>query len=126
MFPINKNLWTSSFVVLTAGLAAMTLGVCVWLIDGHGIRRWAAPFVVFGVNPLVAFAGSEAAARLIYSVVTVPTATGPAPLASAVYRSLYAPWLEPRMASLAFAISFVLVWLGVLTVLYRRRIFLKV
>ncbi|MFI5248999.1 MAG: acyltransferase family protein [Gemmatimonadales bacterium] len=126
VFPINKNLWTSSFVLLTGGLAAITLGVCVWLIDGHGIRRWAAPFVVFGVNPLIAFAGSEAAARLIYSVVTVPTATGPAPLASAVYRSLYAPWLEPRMASLAFAISFVLVWLGVLTLLYRRRIFLKV
>jgi predicted acyltransferase len=126
VFPINKNLWTSSFVLLTAGLAAMALGVCVWLIDALGVRRWAAPFVVFGVNPLIAFAGSEAAARLIYSVVTVPTAAGRAPLASAVYRSVYAPWLEPRVASLAFAVSFVLVWLGVLTLLYRRRIFLKV
>jgi predicted acyltransferase len=126
IFPINKNLWTSSFVLLTAGLAAMSLGVCVWVIDALGMRRWAAPFVVFGVNPLLAFAGSEAAARLIYSVVMVPTATGRAPLASAVYRSLYAPWLEPRVASLAFAVSFVLVWLGVLTLLYRRRIFLKV
>jgi predicted acyltransferase len=125
-FPINKNLWTSSFVLLTGGLAAMTLGVCMWLIDDLGIRRWAAPFVIFGANPLVAFAGSEAAARLIYSVVTVPSGDGRAPLASAVYRSIYAPWLEPRMASLAFAISFVLVWLGVLTLLYRRRIFLKV
>jgi predicted acyltransferase len=126
VFPINKNLWTSSFVLLTGGLAAMTLGVCVWLIDGLGIRRWASPFVVFGVNPLIAFAGSEAMARLIYSVVSVPSGDGRAPLASAVYRSLYAPWLEPRMASLAFAVSFVLLWLGVLTLLYRRRIFLKV
>ncbi len=90
-FPINKNLWTSSFVLLTGGLAAMTLGVCVWLIDGLGIRRWSAPFVIFGVNPLIAFAGSEAAARLIYSVVTVPTAAGRAALAPAVYRSVYAP-----------------------------------
>jgi predicted acyltransferase len=98
----------------------------VWLIDGLGIRRWASPFVVFGVNPLIAFAGSEAMARLIYSVVSVPSGDGRAPLASAVYRSLYAPWLEPRMASLAFAVSFVLLWLGVLTLLYRRRIFLKV
>jgi predicted acyltransferase len=126
VFPINKNLWTSSFVLLTAGLAAMALGVCVWLIDALGVRRWATPFVVFGVNPLIAFAGSEAAARLIYSVVTVPTAAGRAPLATAVYRSVYVPWLEPRVASLAFAVSFVLLWLGVLTLLYRRRIFLKV
>jgi predicted acyltransferase len=126
IFPINKNLWTSSFVLLSAGLAAMSLGVCVWLIDALGVRRWAAPFVVFGVNPLLAFAGSEAAARLIYSVVTVPTATGRAPLATAVYRSAFSPWLEPRVASLAFAVSFVLIWLGVLTLLYRRRIFLKV
>lgn len=125
-FPINKNLWTSSYVLLTAGLAAQTLGVCVWLIDGLGLRRWATPWVIFGANPLVAFAGSEIAARTIYSVITVPTAAGRVSLATAVYAAVYTPWLPPRAASLAFAISFVLAWLGVLTLLYRRRIFVKV
>lgn len=125
-FPINKNLWTSSFVVLTAGLGALTLGVCIWLIDGLGSRRWATPFVIFGVNPIVAFVGSDVMARLIYSVVSVPSATGPVPLEAAIYRSAFASWLEPRLASLAFAICFVLFWLAVLTLLYKRRIFIKV
>jgi len=126
IFPINKNLWTSSFVLLTAGLGALTLGVCIWLIDGLGTRRWATPLVIFGVNPIVAFVGSDVMARLIYSVVTVPSATGPVPLETVIYRSGFASWLDPRIASLAFAISFVLLWLAVLTVLYKRHIFVKV
>jgi predicted acyltransferase len=126
VFPINKNLWTSSFVLLTAGLAALALGVCIWLIDELNIRRWAAPWVIFGANPIVAFVGSDLVARLIYSVVTVPTAAGPVPLETAVYRSMFASWLDPRPASLAFAVCFTLAWLGVLSVLYRRRIFIKV
>jgi predicted acyltransferase len=126
IFPINKNLWTSSFVLLTAGMAALTLGVCLWLIDGLGRRRWAMPLVIFGVNPIVAFVGSDVMARLIYSVVTVPSASGPVPLETALYRSAFASWLDPRVASLAFAVSFVLVWLAVLSLLYHRRIFVKV
>ena len=74
----------------------------------------------------MAFVGSDAMARLIYSVLTVPSATGSVPLETAIYRSVFAPWLEPRTASLAFAISFVLVWLGVLALLYKRKIFVKV
>ena len=126
IFPINKNLWTSSFVLVTAGLAALTLGVCLWLIDGLGRRRWATPFLVFGMNPILAFVGSEAMARLIYSVVTVPSSTGPVALETAIYRSGFASWLEPHLASLAFAVCFVLFWLAVLTPLYKRRVFIKV
>ena len=126
IFPINKNLWTSSFVLLTAGLAALTLGVCLWLVDVVGSRRWVTPFVIYGMNPIIAFVGAEVMARLIYSVITVPSSAGPIPLETAIYRSAFASWLDPRIASLAFAISFVLVWLAVLTVLYKRRIFVKV
>jgi len=120
-FPINKNLWTSSFVVFTAGVAAVALATCMWVIDVRGVRWWTAPFVVFGVNPLVAFIGSEAMARLIYSVLTVHSVS----VATAGY-NLFSQWLPPRVASLVFAICFVLFWLGVLTVLYRRNIILKV
>jgi predicted acyltransferase len=65
-------------------------------------------------------------ARLIYSVITVPSATGPVALETAIYRGAFATWLDLRLASLAFAISFVLLWLAVLTLLYKRRIFVKV
>ena len=125
-FPVNKNLWTSSFVLLTAGLGALTLGVCIWLIDVQGARRWATPWVIFGANPIVAFVGSDALARLIYSVVTVPNAGGRIPVEAAVYHAAYASWLEPRVASLAFALSITLLWFGVLTGLYRRGIFVRV
>jgi predicted acyltransferase len=83
--------------------------------------------VIYGVNPIVAFWGSGAMARLIYSVIKVPCG-GEAKVAlqRCVYDSAYASWLPDKLASLAFALTFVLVWLGILWVLYRRRIFLKV
>ncbi len=126
VFPINKNLWTSSFVLLTAGLGALTLGTCLWLIDSLGARRWSTPFMIYGMNPIVAFVGSDMMARLIYSVITVPSPSGPVPVETAIYRSAFASWLDPRLASAAFAVSFVLLWLAVLTLLYKRRIFVKV
>ncbi|HKC65219.1 MAG TPA: heparan-alpha-glucosaminide N-acetyltransferase domain-containing protein, partial [Pyrinomonadaceae bacterium] len=51
-FPINKSLWTSSYVVFTAGMALELLAVCYWLVDIKGYKRWAKPFIIFGVNAL--------------------------------------------------------------------------
>ena len=125
-FPINKNLWTSSYVVFTAGMAAVTLAVCLWLIDVRGSRWWTTPFVVFGVNPILAFVGSGLMARLIYSVITVERDGRRVPLQGAIFQTAYAPFFPPQLASFLFALSFVLFWLGILWVLYRRGIFLKV
>jgi len=126
-FPINKALWTSSYVVFTAGMACATLATCMWIIDQHRVTWWTKPLVIYGVNPIVAFWGSGAMARLIYSVIKVPCG-GEAKVAlqRCVYDSAYASWLPDKLASLAFALSFVLLWLGILWILYRRRIFLKV
>ncbi len=127
VFPINKNLWTSSYVVFTAGLACCSLAACGWLVDDRPrTPRWAIPCLVFGMNPIAAFVGAELTARLIYSVIRVPTASGTVPLEQALYRSVYAPFLPPRVASLAFALTVVLFWYAVLAVLYRKRIFFKV
>jgi predicted acyltransferase len=125
-FPINKNLWTSSYVLFTAGMGAATLATCMWIIERHRVTWWTKPFVIYGVNPILAFVGSGMMARLIYSVIKVPYDGATVSLQSAIYQSLYASWLPPRLASLAFAFSFVLLWLGILWVLYKRRIFLKV
>ena len=65
-------------------------------------------------------------ARLIYSVLKVQFGGKEVSLQSAIFQSVYAPWLSPVNASLAFALSFVLFWLAILAVLYRRNIFLKV
>ena len=125
-FPINKSLWTSSYVVFTAGMAAVALATCMWLIEVRGSRWWTSPWIAFGVNPIVAFVGSGLLARLIYSVIRVEMDGRQVPLQAAIYETVYAPWLAPRDASLLFAISFVLLWYVVLRALHRRRIYLKV
>jgi predicted acyltransferase len=125
-FPINKSLWTSSYVVFTAGMAAVSLATIMWIVDVHKVKRWSFPFVVYGTNPMVAFVGSAVMARFIYTLITVPYEGRRVPLQAAIYQIGFASWLEPRVASLAFAIAFVLFWFGILYLLYRKRIFLKV
>jgi predicted acyltransferase len=125
-FPINKNLWTSSYVVFTAGMACVTLATVMWIIEVHDIKWWTKPFVIYGVNPIVAFVGSGVLARCIYTLWKVDYNGKPTPVETVIYNDVFAPWLEPKNASLAMAIVTVLFWFAVLAVLYRRRIFLKV
>ena len=54
-FPINKSLWTSSYVLFSAGLAALSLATVMWIVDFNKVRRFTKPFVVYGTNPIVAF-----------------------------------------------------------------------
>jgi predicted acyltransferase len=122
LFPINKNLWTSSYVVFTAGMACHFLAVCYWLIDVKGYRAWAAPFVIFGVNAIAAFFLSGLFARLL----TMIPAPGGASLKVYIYQAIFTPLLPPVHASLAYAAAFVLLWLGIMSVFYRRRIFIRV
>ena len=124
-FPINKSLWTSSYVLFTAGMAAVALSTCMWIIDEQRVTGWTKPFVIYGMNPIVAFVGSGITARLIYSIFKVESNGRPVALQAWIYQTFYASWLAPRNASLLFAITFVLVWFAILWVLYRRRIFIK-
>jgi len=120
-FPINKALWTSSYVLFTGGLALQFLGFCYWLIDIKGYRRWARPFEIFGLNAIALYVGAAIMADL-FGVIQL----GDTSLGGWIYEHLFASWASPVNASLAFAISFVLVWLFFMWLLYRRKIFLKV
>ena len=55
VFPINKNLWTSSFVLFSAGMGAQALAICHWSLERQRWRGWSTPFVAFGRNPLFAY-----------------------------------------------------------------------
>jgi predicted acyltransferase len=125
-FPINKSLWTSSYVVFTAGMACVAIGAISWVIEVTGVTCWTRPFVIYGMNPLVAFVGSGMMARTIYTLWKVELDGKPVAAQAAVYERVFLPWLEPRNASLAFAVSFVLLWYGILWVLWRRKIFIRV
>jgi predicted acyltransferase len=124
-FPINKNLWTSSYVVFTAGLAGVTLATCMWLIDIHGVRWWTKPLVWFGVNPLTAFVASGFFSRLIYTLIRVPSEGKLVSAQSALYKTAFASWLAPQNASLLFALCYVLLFLWLMWELYRRDILIK-
>jgi predicted acyltransferase len=125
-FPINKGLWTSSYVVFTAGMAAVSIATITWIIDVERVTWWTRPLVIYGVNPLVAFAGSGLMARIIYSLWKVEFDGKPVSVQAAVYKTVFASWLEPRNASLAFAVCFVLFWYAILAALHRRNLILKV
>jgi len=124
-FPINKNLWTSSYVLFTAGLATLTLAACLWLMDRHGRTAWARPFLPFGVNPLIAFVGSGMMARVL-GLIRVPLGGQSVPLQRAIFQLIFEPWLPTMDASLAYALVFVAVWLLLLVPLYRRGVYLRV
>src|SRR5438045_3692582 len=125
-FPINKNLWTSSYVVFTAGMACVTLATIMWIVDWVGIKWWTKPWVIYGMNPIVAFVGSGVLARCIYTLWKVDYQGKPTPVEPVIYKSVFDPFFQPKNASLAMAIVTVLFWFAILAWMYRRKIFLKV
>jgi len=126
VFPINKSLWTSSYVLFTAGVALLSIATIMWLVDVHNLKGWTKPAVIYGVNPIIAFVGSGVMARCIYSIFKVTSDGKRIPLETWLYQTFYLSWLSPVNASLAFAITFVVLWYLILLVLWRKNIILKV
>ncbi len=127
LFPINKKLWTSSYVLYVGGLAMLFLGLIYWFVDVLGNKGWIKPFVVFGTNALFAFVLSGFLVRLS-SLVRISTDDGKS---QSVFNWVYAHAFEPMFASpynssLAYAIAYVLLILGLTWILYWRKIFIKV
>ena len=125
-FPINKNLWTSSFALFSAGLAAQALALCHWLVDVRGWRAWSRPLAAFGRNPLAAYFLSVG----FDSLLTRVSMAGGGSLKGIIYRSVFVPPLRPccgaEAASLGYAIAYVVLWGAILGEMYRRRIFLRI
>jgi predicted acyltransferase len=115
-FPINKSLWTSSYVLFTAGMAALVLAVLYWQCDVRQLRWWTGPWRALGVNALAAFFGSSVVARTLNRV-----HIGQLGVKDFLYQHYIAPWFAaPRTASLAGAVACLLIWWVVLGLLYRR------
>ena len=125
-FPINKKLWTSSYVVFTAGLALLSLALSYWVLDIRQWRRWSKPFVVFGRNAIAAYVLSE---MLASGLDTLAVHAGDGSVMSwheVLHTSLFAPLSNPANASLLYSIFYVLVCLAAIWVLDWRGIILKV
>ncbi len=124
--PINKSVWSPSYVVFTAGAALSGLALCYWLIDVRGYRRWATPFIVYGLNPIVAYVLSTLVAKEML-LWRVPRSDGSTlDLHRYIFESVFLPLARPINASLLYAVAYVLVWLGVAAFLYRKRALIKI
>ena len=113
--PLNKRIWSPSYVLVTCGLASLLLGLLVYVIDIQGRLTWALPFRVFGTNALALYVGSELLAILF----------GHFDVSTFIYDALHALILPSKWASLAYALTFVLINYAIGYLLYRRHIFIK-
>lgn len=128
VFPINKPLWTGSYVAWTTGWALVTLAALYWLVEVRGLHRWTRPLVVYGMNAITVFVASGLVARtLVLWRVPVPQGSGETTSSyNFVYEAAFASWAGPVNGSLAFAAATVLFWLGVLWTMSARGIYIKV
>jgi predicted acyltransferase len=125
-FPVNKRLWTDSYVVLTAGLATIALALAYWVLDLKRWRaRWTMPFLVFGMNSIAAYALSELAPGILDRF-SVQSGNGRIFLREAIYEYLFLPVASPPNASLLYASVYVFACWIVMLLLYRKGIFLKI
>jgi predicted acyltransferase len=125
-FPLNKTLWTSSYVLYTGGLAFIFLGAFHWMVDVKGYRKWATPLVVFGTNAIALYVGATMMGKLLDMIELAAPHDASVTLQERLYLAIFAPLAFPAMSSLLYSIAFLLVWLILMWLLYRRRIFIKI
>jgi predicted acyltransferase len=122
-FPINKKLWTSSFVLLTAGLGLICLAACYWMADVKQFRgRWTKPILIFGTNAIAAYFFAEVLAHTLYRV----RLNGGMSLQEYIYSHFFAPLASPPNASLLYALVYVALCWTAMFFLYRKGITVKI
>lgn len=125
VFPINKNLWTSSYVVFTAGTALLLLGLLYWLIDVRRMRGlWHTWMVVYGMNAIAVFVASGMLTKTLVRI-RVDGGDGTS-LYNWIYETVFRSWAGDINGSLAFAVSYVAFWLTMMWFLHARRIYVKI
>ncbi len=121
-FPINKNLWTSSYVLFAAGMALALLALCYWTIDVRGWKLWWRPFLWYGLNPLAIYAVASFIGKA--SVVhKIGTATPKGLIFNRFFAHLFA---SPYVCSMSYGIAYVALFMVVAFGLYRAKIFIRV
>lgn len=119
--PINKNLWTPSFVLLSNGYFALLMGAALWLTEIKQWRRWCAPLVVFGANAILFFLLAGVAARLLLMLTVADTS-----LQHWLFGAFFQPLLGNFNGSLAYALCFLLLSYVLMHFCYKRGYIFKV
>ncbi|MBP1840382.1 acyltransferase family protein [Formosa algae] len=128
VFPINKALWTSSYVLFTAGLATLLLAALIYIIDLKGFNTWSKPFIHFGTNPLFIFVFSGLYVKTISYLIQVPVDTSGDKISGYTYlfEHVFAVVAGPMNGSLLFALTHIVMFWFICYLLYKNKIFVKI
>lgn len=126
LFPINKPLWTSSYVLYTGGLAMLFLAMLLWLIDVKGIKKWSNPFIHFGTNPLFIYVFSGIFAEILF-MIKITNSSGETLSGQAyLYENIFVPLAGNMNGSLLFAVTLILFFWLITYILYKNKIFITI
>lgn len=129
VFPINKSLWTSSYVLFTSGIALLLLSIIFYLVDVLNYKKWTKFFIIWGVNPMIVFFLSGILPRALTMIKVQNPADASAEINVRDYA--YTFWISSNFdnqyfASVVYAILYVLLWSVVLWYFYKKKMFFKV
>ncbi|MBC8346455.1 MAG: hypothetical protein ISR82_00515 [Candidatus Marinimicrobia bacterium] len=125
VFPINKQLWTSSYVLFTGGIATIVLAAMIWIVDVKGIKTWTKPFVIFGANAIFLYAASSIWAKILLKIrfdLNCQMISGYGYL----YKTVFQPFAGDLNGSFLFALFHVSMFWLILAWMYRKKIFIKI
>jgi predicted acyltransferase len=129
LFPLNKSIWSSSYVLYTAGLASLSLILLYYIIDIKNYSKWTSYFLYWGVNPMIVFFVSGIIPRVLSAIkIKNPDSiTEQIDVRTYFYNTCVVPVFEnPMSASLAYAILYAMFWTGILWYFYKNKMFFKV
>jgi predicted acyltransferase len=126
-FPLNKKIWSSSFVIYTAGWATLFMGIFIYIIDVLGYKLWSHPFLVFGLNPLIIFVFAGVWGRTLNFIRWTDQAGEMMTLKGWLYQNVFeAVGLQPINTSLLYSLVHIVFFWFIVWVMYKRKIFIKV
>ncbi len=125
VFPINKQLWTSSYVLYTSGIATVVLAGLIWLVDVKGLKTWTKPFVIFGANAIFLYAASGIWVKILLKIsfeLDGKMISGYGYL----YQTVFQPFAGDLNGSFLFALFHVFMFWLILAWMYRKKLFIKI
>jgi predicted acyltransferase len=124
LFPLNKQLWTSTYVLFTGGLALLVFVLCFILIERLNRKRWAWPFLVIGSNAITVFAGSTLMVKILM-LIKIPAGEKTVSPITWLYNHVLSPLAGPYLGSLIYPLLLIVLWVALMAPLYKHKIFIK-
>ena len=126
--PLNKNLWSPTYTLMTCGMAATLLGILIWVIDIKGHHRWCRFFESFGINPLFMYLMGSVVS-ILFGAIRLPWFGESVSIHNLIYKNLWMgivgeSWVD--LASCLYAITTVCIVWCIGYVLYKKKIYIKI